>query len=106
MELHKLNFIWYVFRHFINEFKLLEAAIKYEFFKLSRFFNFEIQMFSINYYLLINISIFGLFDFHISYNDEDDHAGFYFNINVLGLFFEFNIYDIRHWDFDNECWEK
>jgi hypothetical protein len=34
-----------------------------------------------------------------------DHGGFNFNIELLGYYFEIHIYDIRHWDFENGCWE-
>ena len=91
MKLCKLDSLWWVFVHPIEEFKSLEMSIRFKILKLSKF---------------INISIFGLLDFHISYNNKGDHAGFRFNIDILGLYFEFNICDIRHWDFDQECWEK
>lgn len=106
MKLCKLDFLWWVFVHPIGEFKSLEMSIRFKIFKLSKFFDFDIQLFGICYYLFININTFGLLDFHISYNNKGDHAGFRFNIGILGLCFEFNICDIRHWNFDQECWEK
>lgn len=106
MKLCKLDSLWWVFSYSVSKFKLLEISIRFKTLKLSKFFDFDIQLFGICYYLFVNISLFGLFDFHISYNDKDDHAGFRFNISILDLCLEFNICDIRHWDFDQECWEK
>lgn len=34
-----------------------------------------------------------------------DHAGPYFHIDVLGYFAIFNLYDIRHWNYDTNKWE-
>ncbi len=36
----------------------------------------------------------------------NDHAGPAFGINILGLQIDFGIYDCRHWDYDNNCWEE
>ena len=34
-----------------------------------------------------------------------DHAGVEFRIELLRLFyFHINIYDFRHWDYDNDTW--
>lgn len=35
-----------------------------------------------------------------------DHAGPIIGINILGLEIDFGIYDNRHWDYDNNCWEE
>ena len=34
------------------------------------------------------------------------HGGLGFSIDLLGYFFNIKIYDHRHWDYDNHCWEK
>jgi hypothetical protein len=36
------------------------------------------------------------FDMHYSDGQLVDHQGFYFHVLIFGLFFEFNIYEIRH----------
>jgi hypothetical protein len=47
-----------------------------------------------------------LFDFEMRWNRKTDHAGFEFGIGILGYGIHFRIYDTRHWnDFDN-CWEE
>ena len=35
-----------------------------------------------------------------------DHAGLELDIGMLGLSLNAKIYDNRHWDYDNNCWEK
>lgn len=37
---------------------------------------------------------------------RDDHAGISLRIGLFGLEFDINLYDTRHWDFDNETYEK
>lgn len=36
----------------------------------------------------------------------DDHAGPALDLNFLGYMFNVKVYDHRHWDYDNHCWEK
>jgi hypothetical protein len=45
------------------------------------------------------------FHFQLRLNRKTDHAGFYFYIEILGLYFIFQIFDHRHWDWENDCWE-
>ena len=35
----------------------------------------------------------------------EDHAGFKFDIEVFGYFLSVQIYDTRHWDYENHKWE-
>jgi hypothetical protein len=35
-----------------------------------------------------------------------DHAGFEIMIEICGFYLIFNVYDNRHWDYKNNCWEK
>ena len=47
-----------------------------------------------------------LFDCELSCTHKCDHAGFEFGVGILGYGIHFRIYDTRHWnDFDN-CWEQ
>ena len=46
------------------------------------------------------------FDFRISADRHTDHAGFYFDIQIFGLYFIFQIYDNRHWNFEKDEWQK
>lgn len=32
-------------------------------------------------------------------------AGFHISLMLLWFFFDFNLYDTRHWDYENNCWE-
>lgn len=34
------------------------------------------------------------------------HAGFHFSISLLNRFLEIEFYDDRHWDLENNNWEK
>jgi len=45
------------------------------------------------------------FDISKRWNRHTDHAGFYFSIELFGLYFIFQIYDIRHWNYNYDCWE-
>ena len=36
----------------------------------------------------------------------EDHGGVGVSFEVLGYFFSAKIYDCRHWDYENHCWEK
>jgi len=35
-----------------------------------------------------------------------DHAGIKISMTMLGLGFVFNLYDIRHWNYDTGAWEQ
>ena len=35
-----------------------------------------------------------------------DHGGIGFDIELFGYFLNVNLYDKRHWDWENGCWEK
>lgn len=35
-----------------------------------------------------------------------DHAGMMVEVSFLRHFFIINFYDSRHWDYENNCWEK
>lgn len=38
-------------------------------------------------------------------NRRSDHAGFRFEITVMAFYFQFQIYDNRHWDNDKGDWQ-
>ena len=46
------------------------------------------------------------FDFSIKLTRKQDHAGFRFYAEIIGLHFILEIYDNRHFDYENNCWEK
>ena len=60
--------------------------------------NLELETFYSNY---------NLFNFSVNFQPMGrDHAGFGLDVNVFGWEFSFRIYDSRHWDYPNWCWEK
>ena len=60
---------------------------------------FHIYNNSINLYF----DAFGVMGFHINLSRRCDHAGFHFSVIILGLRLMFELYDIRHWDDENDC---
>ena len=38
--------------------------------------------------------------------EKVDHAGFFAELDLLWFYLEFSIYDSRHWDDKNQCFEK
>jgi len=49
---------------------------------------------------MVSIDFLGLFIFHLYKDENCDHAGLTFQLNILGLDFEYNNRDVRHWDDD------
>jgi hypothetical protein len=47
------------------------------------------------------------FEFMLTWTRKCDHAGPSFLFSIFRtVFFNIQIYDNRHWDYDNNCWEK
>lgn len=46
------------------------------------------------------------FKIYMAYRTKCDHAGFSFVIALFGCDAAFNLYDTRHWDYENDCYEK
>lgn len=44
-------------------------------------------------------------EFNTSYTVRQDHAGFDLEIGLFGYSMHFQIYDSRHWNYTNNCWE-
>ena len=51
----------------------------------------------------VYLKLFGLLGWRARYSRKCDHAGFYISITLFGFEISFEIYDIRHWDEDNNC---
>jgi len=67
----------------------------------------SLNIYRCGHYISIIHTILGdLFTVDIEWTKEQDHAGFYFNLRLMGLFISFTISDTRHWDDDEDCWEK
>lgn len=103
ISVNKILYHWYS-KPINNKSKEIQLSLFFGFYPCFDFnFDFLQQFGNI---FLFNIDIFGLFRFNIYKNKEQDHAGFGININILGLDFDFNNKDIRHWDYDNDKWEE
>lgn len=72
-------------------------------FKESSFFNiprkfWEIQLTTFEAYE-------SYFNFSIKWTHKCDHAGFNLTFELFFLYFCFQVYDSRHWDYDNDRYE-
>jgi len=47
-----------------------------------------------------------IIDFHFSVTHRQDHAGFDFEIGLLGYNVHFIFYDGRHWNYTLQRWEE
>jgi hypothetical protein len=47
-----------------------------------------------------------LLDFELRWNRQTDHAGLEFGLGILGYGIHFRIYDTRHWNDYDKCWEE
>lgn len=47
-----------------------------------------------------------LFEFGFGLNFKQSHSGLNVAIGIFGYSVDFRIYDNRHWDSENNCWEK
>lgn len=92
----RLKNTWYC----LQIYKLKKLNFIYEIFDVS------IEILKDWHYFNFNFLLFGdLFKFNAKWTRKRDHAGFNFEICVLGYSFLFYTYDIRHWDDENDCFE-
>ncbi len=47
-----------------------------------------------------------LVDCEFKFTTKEDHAGLNIMLGVLGYAVHFSIYDTRHWDYENDCWQE
>ena len=84
-------------------------CLQISWFKMYLFYNiidFNFKLFDNHNYFNVNFFLFGdFFQFQLMLNKKSDHAGFLFNICILGLSIHANIYDIRHWNDEENKWE-
>ena len=74
---------------------------------ISQLFNFNIDILSDNAIFVFDFGILGsIFNFNLSWTRRRDHAGPNIELAIFGLMIMFNIYDNRHWNYDNNDWEK
>jgi hypothetical protein len=50
--------------------------------------------------------VFTLIGFTFDWRIKTDHAGPYIEVSLFGFDLIINLYDKRHWDYQNDCWEK
>jgi hypothetical protein len=70
------------------------------------FFNPTLRLYK-NKYLELQSGIWQEWNYvnlYLKWDRKTDHAGFHFNIELFGLYFIFDIYDIRHWNWEENCW--
>lgn len=46
-----------------------------------------------------------LVGFQLGFTVRQDHAGLDLEVGLFGYSISFQIYDTRHWDYQNACWE-
>ena len=46
-----------------------------------------------------------LVELSMRYTVKQDHAGLTLAAGLFGYSADFRIYDTRHWDYENNCWE-
>lgn len=65
------------------------------------------KLFEDDYYFKLGIGILGdIFTFVTYWNRKMDHAGFTFELTVIGFSLYFKIYDDRHWDYQENNWKN
>jgi len=77
--------------------------------------NFCVPLFHPKYFNLFSNKYFELqldkmressyFDFHMKWTKNTHHAGPSIYLEAFGLFLAVDIYDNRHWNYEEECWE-
>ena len=46
-----------------------------------------------------------LVSFHFNWTIQQSHAGLSLEAGIFGYCIQFNFYDNRHWDYENNCYE-
>ncbi len=47
-----------------------------------------------------------IIDIHFAVTHRQSHAGFEFEMGLVGYNIHFMFYDVRHWDIENNRWEE
>jgi hypothetical protein len=47
-----------------------------------------------------------LFGFEFKIGFKEDHAGVRAALSLFGTEIYFHVYDTRHWDYQNNCWQN
>jgi hypothetical protein len=65
--------------------------------QLTRLKHFEMELITDNYHL---------FSFEFKIGFKEDHSGVRTSLSLFGVECYLHIYDIRHWDYQNNCWHN
>lgn len=103
ISVNKILYHWYskVYPNFKS--KSLQISLSQNFnFNLDININ-PVKSFSNVYYY--NLNLFGLLTISLTKTSEEDHAGVMFTLNLFGFDIDYTNTDVRHWDYENDCWE-
>lgn len=87
----------------ISRFKAIEFNMAKE--KMSAFSN---AYFTFHPFIKFNVGVNicdGLFSVFFRASRKHDHAGVSIGFALFGWHFSIELYDMRHWDDENDCWE-
>jgi hypothetical protein len=73
-----------------------------------RFYNIKCWSWKISKHKSIELEILkspDIIDFHFGITHRQSHAGFEFEMGLVGYNIHFMFYDIRHWDYTTQKWE-
>ena len=87
----------------ITKNKTIELEVYTSYLSFNNLFNINISSNIISFYFDILNSLFS-FNFKIDW--KCDHAGIEIQLSLLGITFNFNFHDNRHWDYINNKWEE
>ena len=54
----------------------------------------------------VGVDLCNLFGFCSLFTWQCDHAGVRFELTLFGVSLSVELYDVRHWDYDRNCWEN
>ena len=83
----------------VSKYKAMEIQVDVAKLHFALEHEFHIYTDSINLYL----DTFGVVGLHIKLSRKCDHAGVYLSTTLFGLRFTFELYDVRHWNEEEDC---
>lgn len=94
--------ILYLSRKFINKATELQVYLSEP--HVSAFFGLHIAVLSPTVIFAMYCNLLWI-ELDLKINRRVDHAGLYFNLTLFGFCIDYSLYDMRHWDVDNNKWE-
>lgn len=85
----------------ISTYKAFEAQISGNF-NISSRIDLTFSLFDYEHWFFLNIEFFDLIKFSIDWSRKRDHAGFSIELQLIYFFIMFNLYDTRHWNYDED----